>query len=213
MKPVFALDIDGTLVQYHRHFLEFASSYFGKPMMPNGYDSRLPLYRYMGVSKERYRKCKMAYRKGEMKRSVPLLPAPYPQADDLTRTLRKWGGEVWLCTTRPYLAYDHVDDATRENMRRHGVQYDHIMWGPNKYRDLRKAVGLQRIVAVLDDVPEMVGQAYGLGMPAAFALRPHNRHQYYALPEAEKKGWLLTETHDDTVQVLLALHGEWKAKQ
>jgi hypothetical protein len=84
VKPVVALDIDGTLLNYHSHFEAFAKQYFGiradAYLSEGGYDARLPFYKYLGVSKVSYRKCKLAYRRGELKRSLPLLPPPLPQA-------------------------------------------------------------------------------------------------------------------------------------
>ncbi len=214
MRPVFALDLDGTLVSYHEHFAAFATGYFGKSFPHiSTYDARVPFYRWMGVSKERYRRCKLAYRKGELKRSVPLLTPPLPQAPALTRTLRKWGGEVWLCTTRPYLAYDMVDDATRENLRRHGVQYDHIIWGEKKYHDLRRAVGQERVVAVLEDDPKLCEQAYGLGLPTVFAKRQHNARQYEGLPSLFKRDWHWAEFEEETEELLRKLFDEWKGRR
>jgi len=176
-------------------------------MWPEGYDQRVPFYRYLGVSKTAYRRAKLAYRRGELKRSLPLLPLPYPQADELTRTLRKRGVEVWLCTTRPYLSHDMVDDATRHNLRRNGVQYDGLIWGEHKYRDLCKTVGRQRIAAVLDDLPEMCAQAESLGLPVGFALRPHNGKQYSAMGAS----WPTACSHEDTMAWLKMQIDNWKA--
>lgn len=194
VKPVVGLDIDGTLLAYHSHFLRFAAGYLGTwdPDDPEflRYDARIPLHTYLRVSKATYRKCKLAYRRGELKRSLSPLPRPYPQAGALTRELRRWGCEVWLCTTRPYLSYDAVDEATRHNLRRNGVQYNGLIWGEHKYRELVRTVGKQRIIGVLDDIPEMCQQSYELGLPTAFALREHNQYQWFALPTEQRDQWL-----------------------
>lgn len=214
VKPVLALDIDGTLVDYHRHFLQFAALYFGHDPEDPGYldyDARLPIHKHLRVSKEKYRRCKMAYRRGEMKRSLPLLPLPYPQAGELTRMVRRWGIDIWLCTTRPYLAYDAVDEATRHNLRRNGVVYQGLIWGEHKYRELVRTVGKGRVIGAIDDLPEMCRQAYGLGLRTAFAVRDHNLKQYVALPQAERDAWAAPQTHEDTlavVQTWLAEHRE-----
>ncbi len=207
-KPVFGLDLDGTLLDYHRHFITFANQHFGSYAEPEGYDSRLPLYRYLGVSKERYRQCKMAYRKGEMKRSCPLLPSPYPNGTDVVNTLRKWGAEVWFCTTRPYLAYDAIDASTPHNLRRHGMKYNGILWGQNKYRELAKTVGKERIVAVLDDVPEMCEQAEKVGLRTAFALRKHNAEQARVLNLADR--WPMLKTYEETELAFYNWLKEWQ---
>ena len=212
MKPVIALDIDGTLVDYHAHFTAFARQYFGLTALGSEqYDARMPFYRFLGVSKARYRQCKLAYRRGELKRSVPLLTPPLPQAGELTRTVRRWGADIWLCTTRPYLSHSEVDDATRHNLRRHGVQYQGILWGEHKYRELVRTVGRDRVAAVLDDVPEMCAQAEGLGLPVGFALRPHNALQYGTLGTDRGWPWLAVEHHDETIDWLREQLDKWKA--
>lgn len=214
MKPVVALDIDGTLVDYHSHFAAFARQYFGRrPAYEEPYDARMPFYKYLGVSKSAYRKCKLAYRRGELKRSLPLLPAPFPQADDLTRQLRRWGVDIWLCTTRPYLSHSEVDDATRHNLRRNGVAYQGIIWGEHKYRELVRTVGGNRVVAVLDDLPDMCRQAEALGLPVAFALRQHNERQWATIEASNRARWGSVRTHEETVDWLREQLDKWKASQ
>ena len=211
MKPVIALDIDGTLLDYHAHFTRFANQYFDLRVDPNGYDARLPFYKYLGVSKTSYRKCKLAYRRGQLKRSLPTLPLPYPQATELTRQLRRWGCDIWLCTTRPYLSHDEVDDATRYNLRRNGVQYQGLIWGEHKYRELVRTVGGDRVAAVLDDLPEMCRQAEALGLPVGFALRAHNYKQFTMLYPGTM--YPAYETHDETLNWLRKRLDIWKAEQ
>jgi hypothetical protein len=214
VKPVVALDIDGTLLDYHGHFEAFAAQYFGFDKSPKavtgGYDARLPFHKYLGVSKIRYRQCKLAYRRGELKRSLPLLPPPFPQARELTLALKKMGMEVWLCTTRPYLSHDLVDEATRHNLRRNGVGYNGIVWGEHKYRELVRRVGLEWVVAAIDDLPEMCTQAASLGIPTAFAFRPHNKLQYAALPG---RPWPAIETHEETLEWITDQFDKWKTQR
>src|SRR5579864_2600758 len=99
-KPVVALDIDGTLGDYHAHFLWFAEHWLGTSM-PRATDINpgLPLSVFMGVPHHIYRDCKLAYRQGGLKRFMPA----YPHAAELTRNIRDEDVEVWICTTRPYL--------------------------------------------------------------------------------------------------------------
>lgn len=173
-KPIVALDIDGTLGDYHRHFLRFASEWIGRPMpSPGDINPGLPLSRFMGVSKSTYRQCKLAYRQGGLKRSMPV----YDGASELSRVLRKMGAEVWICTTRPYLRLDNIDPDTRHWLRRSKIQYDAVIWGENKYRDLVRSVGVHRVVAVMDDLPELAQQASSLGIGNVYLRgQPYNTH-------------------------------------
>lgn len=174
MKPVVALDIDGTLGDYHGHFLNFAEQWCGKAMPKAEDNPGLPLYKFMRVSKATYRACKLAYRQGGMKRSMPV----YPGASELTRFIRRQGAEVWICTTRPYLRLDNIDPDTRHWLRRNRIQYDGVLFGEKKYRDLARIAG-RRVIVVADDLPEMIDAAYQ-HLPWASALmrdQPYNRYR------------------------------------
>ena len=170
--PVVALDIDGTLGDYHGHFIRFAEQWLGRDLPDStATTGGVPLYKYLGISKATYRQCKLAYRQGGLKRSMPV----YPGASDLTHHIRKQGAQVWICTTRPYLRLDNIDPDTRHWLRRNKIQYDAVLYGDHKYRDLKKAVNGQ-VLFVVDDLPEMLGQATGLGMQTVLRDQPYNRH-------------------------------------
>lgn len=172
-KPVVALDIDGTVGDYHGHFIPFAAAWTGRRMpWPQDINPGLPLHKHLGMSKATYRQCKLAYRQGGLKRSMPC----YAGARELTVKLRKAGAEVWIATTRPYLRLDNIDPDTRHFLRRNGLQFDGVLYGPHKYRDLVKIVGRERIVAVVDDLPELCEQADSLGLFAILRDQPYNRH-------------------------------------
>lgn len=175
MKPVVALDIDGTLGDYHGHFLRFAEDWYGRTMpKPSDINPGLPLHKFMNTSKSTYRQCKLAYRQGGLERSMPV----YDGASELTHNLRKIGVELWLCTTRPYLKMDTQSPNTLHWLRRNKIQYDHLLAGPHKYRDLAKQVrDSNRIVATLDDLPEMYDQAEAIGLPAILHSQPYNQHR------------------------------------
>lgn len=202
--PVVALDIDGTLGDYHGHFLRFAEGWVGKPMpAPEDINPGLPLYRHMHISKSTYRECKLGFRQGGLKRSMPV----YPGAAELCRSVRKTGAELWITTSRPYLRLDNIDPDTRHWLRRNGIQYDACIYGERKYRDLARIVGPNRVVAVLDDLPEMCDQATKLGIWAMIRDQPYNRHfqwHYRAkdLYEAQRtimqeiKGWEYTHDYE-----------------
>lgn len=171
-RPVVGLDIDGTLAPYHGHFLVFAEGWLGREMPPTYEYTGGSLAAFMGVSKATYRRIKLAYRQGGLKRSMPA----YPGASELTRALRQRGAEVVICTTRPYLALSNIEPDTREWARRHGIQYDAFIFGENKYRDLRSLMGTGRIVGVLDDLPEMYDQAAALDLSPILKNQPYNQH-------------------------------------
>jgi uncharacterized HAD superfamily protein len=177
--PVVALDIDGTLGDYHGHFTRFAEQWTGRHMpQPDLNTGGIPLYKWLGMSKTTYRECKLAYRQGGMKRSMPV----YEGAAEAIRTIRKEGAEVWICTTRPYLRLDNIDPDTRHWLRRNRIQHDGILYGEHKYRDLKKYLG-DRVMFVVDDLPEMVEQAESLGMRAFLRDQPYNRAWW------DKRAW------------------------
>ena len=171
-RPVLGVDLDGTLGDFHTHFLRFAEAWYGRPMPnPKDLNPGLPLYKFMGTSKATYRKCKLAYRLGGQKRSMPV----YPGAAEFIRGARRLGAEVWLCTTRPYLSAENIDPDTRHWLRRNRIQYNGLIWGQHKYRDLVKQVGKERIVAVLEDLPSLMQQAISLDLPLYIRDQPYNR--------------------------------------
>jgi hypothetical protein len=174
-KPVVALDIDGTMGNYHQWFLTFAEMYLGRTMPPADKNTDgVPLYKWMGVSKQTYRQVKLAYRQGGLKRGMPC----YPGASDLSHSIRKAGCDVWICTTRPYLRLDNIDPDTRHWLRRNRIQFDGVLWGEHKYRDLVKIIGVDRFVAAIDDLPEMVDQVGQATRGTTLAIlrdQPYNR--------------------------------------
>lgn len=195
LRPVVALDIDGTLGDYYSHFLSFAEDWLGRELDKDYELGSGSLAKWCGISKTTYRKIKLAYRQGGQKRSMPM----FPGADDLTRSLRKRGAIIALCTTRPYLHLSNIEPDTVHWLRRNRIQYDNILMGEHKYRDLKFMYGKDRVVMVLDDLPEMLVQADDLGFPTVLRRRPHNNGAEWnrsvnILREAETVGLqLLTE--------------------
>lgn len=172
--PVVAVDIDGTLGDYHAHFLEFAENFFGIDMpSPTEINPGMRLHRFMKIPLADYRQCKLAFRQGGTKRWMPA----YPYARELSRDIRKAGGQVWICTTRPYLRLDNIDPDTQEWLRRTGILYDAVIYGEEKYRELRRQAG-KRVAAVLEDLPELWMQATRRFPDALVMLRhqPYNTH-------------------------------------
>ena len=185
-QPVVALDIDGTLGDYHSHFLWFATHWFGREFPdPREVNPGIRLSTFMGISHREYRECKLAYRQGGLKRFMPA----YPGADRLTNRIRGAGAQVWICTSRPYLRLDNIDPDTREWLRRNRIEYDAVIWEgideehPTKYHDLVEQVGLPRIVAVVEDLPEQIADAHKEGIHQVYMMdQPYNREP--ATPDA-----------------------------
>jgi phosphoglycolate phosphatase-like HAD superfamily hydrolase len=165
IKPLVAVDIDGTLGDYHGHFIEFAQAYLGRPL-PYEYDGSYEFSEYLQLRKSVYREVKLAYRQGGMKRSMPLLsPSSYTYSpQEFIKELRKKGIEVWLTTTRPYMRLDNIDPDTREWLFRNRIGYDGLLYGEEKYRLLCERVDKSRILAVVDDQRPMLAQAAELGL-------------------------------------------------
>lgn len=209
LRPVVALDIDGTLGNWHDDFLSFAWRwlYGREARLHEGWfllrDGR-SMARHMGITQQRYREVKLAYRQSGLKRDLQ----PFPGARTLVHNVRAAGAEVWVCTTRPYLRLDNIDPDTREWLDRNGMEVDGVIFGDGKYRDLVQLVGKDRVVGVLDDLPEMVQQAQQQGLPAMLIQRHHNQEEWHDeqcgegvrcpslphLPAAQE--WLLAEIKD-----------------
>lgn len=171
LRPVFGVDIDGTMGLYHEHFWKFAQGYVGKLMPhPDAYDGSCSFPKFLGISKATYREAKLAYRRGGLKRSMPA----FPMASELTRGLRQRGAIIAVCTTRPFLQLDNVEKDTLVWLGRKRIQYDYVTSGEHKYRDLYRRFG-EQVVAVVEDLPEMVRQANACGMFALLHDRTYNR--------------------------------------
>lgn len=172
--PVVAIDIDGTLGDYHGWFIQFAEMWVGRKLpSPHEINPGQKLNKHLKMSKSTYRQCKLAYRQGGLKRGMPV----YDGARELTVAIRKTGAKVYICTTRPYLRLDNIDPDTRHWLRRNKIQFDGVIWGPNKYRDLVRYIGSDRIVALIDDLPEMLEQARCVGIGNIYMRdQPYNRH-------------------------------------
>jgi hypothetical protein len=182
-KPVVALDIDGTLGDYHGNFLAFAWRYFDrgpKTWDPDKANPGLPLWEWMGIDLHQYREAKLAYRQGGWKRWMPC----YSGAAALSHSVQRLGAEVWICTTRPYLRLDNVDPDTREWLRRNNIRYDAVLFDRvdekgSKYQELRRQAG-ERLASVVDDLPEMILEAERLRLPGSglpiIRNQPYNRH-------------------------------------
>lgn len=205
--PVVAIDIDGTIGQYHEHFKNFLAPYIGKNIdhihWLDEYQGEFS--EALGVEKELYRQAKLSYRQGGLKRSMPA----FAYAGELTQDIHDLGAQVWVCTTRPWLRLDNIDPDTREFLRRNRIQYDGLLYGEDKYRDLVYNVGLERIVCVLEDLPEHIQQANALGIPAILRAGPHNR---WWQKTAQGSRQASVNQLDEAAREIKQLIEEWKER-
>jgi phosphoglycolate phosphatase-like HAD superfamily hydrolase len=159
IRPVVAVDIDGTLGDYHGHFLDFAEQYLGHELDRSYRGS--PEFREWfatknNVGSEEYRAIKLAYRQGGLKRSMPV----FDGAQSLLREILAHDAELWLTTTRPYLSLDTVIPDTVHWLERNAMaDYDGMLFDEDKYTQLVERVEPDRIVAIIDDLPEMCDAA------------------------------------------------------
>lgn len=169
IKPIVAIDIDGTLGDYHSHFLKFADAYLNAvlrecPDYTGGIGFKEWFMKAYGCDESTWQTIKLAYRQGAQKRSMP----SYPDAQWLVNNLRWDNVEVWLTTTRPYLRLDGVDPDTRAWLEREGIEFDGLLYDEDKYNVLADRINPERVVAVLDDLPEMydtAAQLFGKEVP------------------------------------------------
>ena len=126
VRPVVSTDTDGTLGDYHRHFMKFASMYLGykerNTIQPEGHDGTTS-FRYwscknLKVDESAWRDIKLAYRQGAQKRSH----ARSFMGDWPDHEVTAAGAEPWPCTTRPYLRLDGIDPDTRFWLSNNGIE-------------------------------------------------------------------------------------------
>lgn len=185
LAPVVGIDIDGTLGDYHNHFVWFinhiywpsnGTGYFphwGATAIPGEFSDALHLPKNM------YRDAKLAYRLGGLKRCLPLFDVDVekqgPSAiSQEIQYLRSQGIQVWICTQRPWLALTTVDNDTQYWIEKNVGEIDGLIYGQDKYADLIDIVGKDRILGVIDDLPECIERAQELGLQTAIRRGDHN---------------------------------------
>lgn len=170
VKPVLAVDIDGTLGNYHDHFTNFCEMYFQRDF-PHSYRGAGDFENYLGLTRTDYRAAKLAYRQGGMKRSM----LPYGGAHLLLSMAESLGVEVWVATTRPYQRLDNIDPDTRFWMEKRDMRYHAMLYGDDKYDQLNMHVDPERIVMVLDDLWSQIAKADAFWPNKAWLVeRKHN---------------------------------------
>jgi 5'(3')-deoxyribonucleotidase len=167
---VVAIDIDGVLAEYHEHLLTFMDGYFGRTMQ-RGWNGSGDWEDYLNLDSKSYREAKLAFRQGGMKRTMPNMPGAF----SIVYMAVARGAEVWITTTRPWNRLDSVDPDTQEWLRRNHIDYSHLLYDDHKYTRLAQIVQPDRVVFVLDDLPEQWVSAEAMFPGRAFLLtRPHN---------------------------------------
>lgn len=173
IRPVVAIDIDGTLGDYHEHLINFSRAYLGRDENPqvNAYDGMEDhsywFCRAFQVELHEFRAIKLAYRQGGMKRSMPLIDKRTPIWIQALRVR----AEVWIATSRPWQRLDNIDPDTRHWLDRHEIEFDGLLYGDDKYNQLAEVVEPGRVAAVLDDIPEqywMAAQLFGIDVPLLY---------------------------------------------
>jgi hypothetical protein len=164
ISPVIALDIDGTIGDYHGHFLSFATDYLGwqphEDMLSYDGSEQFSVWCQdaYAISLQTYRDIKLAYRQGGMKRTMPAIPF----GPTIARLAKNCGAELWITTTRPYLSLDNIVPDTVEWLRRHEIVYDGMLFDELKYEQFHSRVDPDRVVLILDDLREMCEAANAL---------------------------------------------------
>lgn len=214
VRPIVAIDIDGTLADYHTHLIEFATMWLGHGPEEGG-DTTLNGISYepytgegpysdwfmtaFGVEHEVFRQVKLAYRQGGMKRVQPV----YDNSARMVNGLRDYGVEVWLTTTRPHDRFDRVDPDTREWIYRNGITFDALLYHGEKLKELAERVSPDRVVAVLDDQEDILIEAETVLPSATGILR---RTQYNSAVEWDPA----VEFLSDAYHTMKTLVDEWR---
>lgn len=179
LAPVIGMDIDGTLGDWHRHFEWFLNQiYFPDRVHTASWRKGSEFSEALGMGKEDYRAAKLAYRQGGLKRCLPTFEIDRISGDDAVRDviqgIRASGVQVWIGTTRPWLSLTTVDPDTQYWLDRNVGRVDGLIYGEDKWADLLDIVGRDRILGVVDDLPENIIRASELNLPAAIRRGPHN---------------------------------------
>lgn len=169
IRPVVSVDLDGVLGDYHNEFRIFAEKYWNRPM-PLNWQGNGDFETFLGMSKLEHRQAKLAYRQGGFKRFQPA----YGGAGSFMRSLKSLGVETWICTTRPWQRLDNIDPDTRFWLERNEMPYEGVVFGDDKYAQLFNTVQLDRVLAVVEDLPEQFDLAEELGFRPIMKYQTHN---------------------------------------
>lgn len=176
ISPVVLIDIDGTIANYHDSLSQFCLRYWNV-WVPRPIEELVCTWNgegnfedYLGLTRAQYQEAKLAFRQGGHKRWMPV----YYEAFDFIDKLERMGVNIWFTTTRPWQRLDNVDPDTREWLQRHGFRYEGLLYDEFKYSKILDIVDRDRILGVIDDLPEMYDHAIEEGLAAFQVARTHN---------------------------------------
>lgn len=173
VKPVVALDIDGTLGRYHEHFLNFLEKWLDRPLPMEAwrYDGDGEFSDATGLTKHTYQQAKLAFRAGGFKRWMPA----FDGTQQLVNVALAFGAELWITTTRPWMRMDNIDEDTRFWLERMSIPFKGLLFDEHKYQMLCDRIDKGRIAFVLEDQWDMYDEADALGLPVHLARSQWNR--------------------------------------
>ena len=204
LAPVVGMDVDGTIADYYEHMRWFAELYLQRPVKIDwDFAPTAEFSDALQLDKKTYRDIKLAYRQGGMKRSIP----PLDNRCTMLKAFRAAGIQVWITTTRPWQRLDNIDPDTQFWLNRNVGRVDGVIYGEEKYMDLIDIVGKDRILGIVDDLPENVVSAMSLGLNAALAVGDHN-----AAFRSVRQVPLVTKAAD-LGNIVFGWHADWKKEQ
>lgn len=207
LAPVVGLDIDGTLADYYEHFKWFAELYTQRELTLD-WSATAEFSEALLLDKNVYRDIKLAYRQGGMKRSIPPLDEG---VGSLILQLRSEGLQVWICTTRPWNRLDNIDPDTQFWIQRNLGRVDGVIYGDEKYEDLIDIVGKERIVGIVDDLPENVVRADSLGLRAMIRAGRHNLWWRSSTNRSsDETDWIPVARHSDDIHNQIS---KWRSNE
>jgi hypothetical protein len=177
--PVVGIDIDGSLGAYHDHFVWFLNTIYFPDMniQPRwSLAMRGEFSDALRMPKDEYRRAKLAFRQGGLKRCLPQFPVDIEKdgihAD--IQYIRSLGIRVIITTKRPWLRLDNIDPDTQYWLDENVGEVDGVIYDDDKHLALIESFGLENILGILDDLPDVIERAVELGIPTVLRRGAHN---------------------------------------
>lgn len=178
IRPVVVWDCDGTLFQYHEPLAYFCCEYWNLGsaafLRARQWDGTGNFEDALGITQTQYREAKLAFRQGGGKRTLPIFQ---DGGIKTVMAMKQLGCDIWYATSRPWNRLDNVDPDTRFSLARYDLPLDGILYDDeDKYgRLVRDHLDPDRIVGVVEDLPEQIDRGEELGLPMYQIARAHNR--------------------------------------
>jgi hypothetical protein len=193
VRPVVALDIDGTAGNWHAQFLMFLEKYLGvSEEIWWEYNGSGELSEWLRLDKRTYQEAKLAFRSGGFKRWMEAREG----LDRFVKMVEGLECDLWVTTTRPWMRLDNMDPDTREWLRRNEVPYKGLLYDENKYDRLCEAIDKERVVLVLEDQLDQCNAAKRAGLPVVMMGSNWNRYNWRGhiiAQDFERAGWILSK--------------------